>query len=169
VLIQEARDGGVSYGRFFCLEEGGFERFVTAITNLPSDEEVPDDTTEENTKNEDGTHKTIRLMEWDGRTLQFYRVLWADGVALKQMVATLSENGHVECETYITIDVNTPDYDYPADKGTVWLCFDDTLYRIEPDGFVVQLKREDYLGGGTLMGNAESLIEFLKQMERISE
>ncbi len=169
VLIQEARAGGVSYGRFFYLEEGGFERFVTAITNLPSDEEVPDDTTEENTKNEDGTHKTIRLMEWDGRTLQFYRVLWGDGVALKQMVATLSENGHVERETYITIDVNTPDYDYPADKGTVWLCFDDALYRIEPDGVVVWLKREDYLGGGTLMGNTESLIEFLKQMERISE
>ncbi len=156
-------------GRFFYLEEGAYERFTEAMTNLPPAEEVPDDTTEENTKNDDGTHKTIRLMEWDSRTLQFYRVLWADGVALKQLVATLSENGHVECKTYITIDVNTPDYDYPADKGTVWLCFDDALYRIEPDGVVVRLKREDYLGGGTLMGNTESLIEFLKQMERISE
>jgi hypothetical protein len=130
---------------------------------------VPDDTTEENTKNEDGTHKTIRLMEWDGKTLQFCRVLWGDGVALCQAVEKLTEGGYVERKTDITIDVNTPDYDYPADKGTVWLCFDDALYRIEPDGVVVQLKREDYLGGGTLMGNAESLIEFLKQMERISE
>ena len=151
------------------MEEGCFERFVTAITNLPSDEEVPEDTTEENTKNEDGTHKIVRLMEWDGKTLQFCRVLWGDSVALCQAVEKLTEGGYVERKTDITIDVNTPDYDYPADKGTVWLCFDDALYRIEPDGVVVQLKCEDYLGGGTLMGNAESLIEFLKQMERISE
>ncbi len=46
VLIQEARVGGVSYGRFFYLEAGGYERFVEAITNLPSDDEVPDDTAE---------------------------------------------------------------------------------------------------------------------------
>jgi len=169
VLIQEARVGGVSYGRFFYLEEGGFERFVTAITNLPPAEEELDDTTEENTKNEDGTHKTIRLMEWDGEILRFYRVLWGDGVALKQMVATLSENGYVGRETDITIAINSPDYDYPVDKGTVWLCFDDALYRIDPDDAVIRLQKDDYLGGGALMTNTESLLEFLKQMERISE